>query len=126
MAMEVQIFGLKKSAETRKAIRFFSERRVRAHFVDLSERAIAEGELQRFIQKFGIEGVLDRTGKRFEQLGLHHATMSEGRWIDKLLLEPGLMRMPLVRRLGQPIGVTIGDAENDWKTWISSDNKKTP
>jgi arsenate reductase len=124
--MEVQIFGLKKSAETRKAIRFFSERRVRAHFVDLSERAIAEGELQRFIQKYGIEAVLDRTGKRFEQLGLRHATMSEGRWIDKLLLEPGLLRMPLVRRLGQPAGISIGDAEKEWKEWVSGDNKKTP
>ena len=123
--MEVQIFGLKKSAETRKAIRFFSERRVRAHFVDLSERAIAEGELQRFVQKFGVEAVLDRTGKRFEQLGLRHATMSEGRWIDKLLLEPGLLRMPLVRKLGQPAGVTIGNAEDDWKIWLSSDNTKT-
>jgi len=123
--MEVQIFGLKKSAETRKAIRFFSERRVRAHFVDLSERAIAEGELQRFVQKFGVEAVLDRTGKRFEQLGLRHATMSEGRWIDKLLLEPGLLRVPLVRKLGQPAKVSIGSAEDEWEMWLSSDNNNT-
>jgi len=122
--MEVQIFGLKKSAETRKAIRFFSERRVRAHFVDLAERMIAHGELQRFIQRFGIEGVLDRTGKRFEQLGLRHATMSDGRWVDKLLLEPGLLRLPLVRRLDQSGRVTIGDAEIDWKTWVSEDSNK--
>jgi arsenate reductase len=123
--MEVQIFGLKKSSDTRKAIRFFAERRIRAHFVDLSERAMADGELQRFIQKFGIEGVLDRTGKRFEQLGLRHSTMSEGRWIDKILLEPGLLRMPLVRRLGQPPAVTIGDAEKDWKEWVFKDSTKT-
>jgi len=122
--MEVQIFGLKKSAETRKAIRFFSERRIRAHFVDLTERMIAEGELQRFIQRFGIEGVLDRSGKRFEQLGLRHATMSDGRWVDKLLLEPGLLRLPLVRKLGQPSGVSVGDAESDWKNWINKDTNK--
>jgi len=42
--MEVQIFGVKKSADTRKALRFFSERRVRAHFVDLLERAMSDGE----------------------------------------------------------------------------------
>jgi arsenate reductase-like glutaredoxin family protein len=122
--MEVQIFGLKKNAETRKAIRFFSERRVRAHFVDLAERMIAEGEIQRFVQRFGIEGVLDRAGKRFEQLGLRHATMSEGRWVDKLLLEPGLLRLPLVRKLGQPAGVTVGEAEDDWESWIDSTSKK--
>jgi arsenate reductase-like glutaredoxin family protein len=123
--MEVQIFGLKKSADTRKAIRFFSERRVRAHFVDLDERAIAEGELHRFIQRFGIEGVLDRVGKRFEQLGLRHATMSDGRWVDKLLLEPGLLRVPLVRKLGQPAGVSVGAAEDTWKSWILEATNKT-
>ena len=123
--MEVQIFGLKKSADTRKAIRFFSERRVRAHFVDLGERAIAEGELHRFIQRFGIEGVLDRVGKRFEQLGLRHATMSDGRWVDKLLLEPGLLRVPLVRKLGQPAGVSVGAAEDTWKSWILEATNKT-
>jgi arsenate reductase len=123
--MEVQIFGLKKSSDTRKAQRFFSERRIRAHFVDLAEKNIAVGELQRFIQKFGIEAVLDRASKRFEELGLKHATMSEGRWIDKLLLDPGLMKLPLVRRLGPVTGLSIGDAEPDWKSWVSSD-KQTP
>ena len=121
--MEVQIFGLKKSAETRKAIRFFSERRVRAHFVDLAERMIAAAELQRFIQRFGIEGVLDRTGKRFEHLGLRHATMSDGRWVDKLLLEPGLLRLPLVRKLGQLAAVSVGDAEGEWKDWLNKDSQ---
>jgi arsenate reductase-like glutaredoxin family protein len=48
--VEVQIFGTKKSAETRKALRFFAERRVRTHFVDLAERAAALGELRRFAQ----------------------------------------------------------------------------
>ena len=122
--MEVQIFGLKKSADTRKAQRFFAERRVRTHFVDLAERDIAVGELERFVRKFGIERVLDRESKRFEQLGLRHATMSEGRWIDKLLIDPGLLRLPLVRRLSAGGGLTIGEAEDDWEAWIS-DNKAT-
>jgi len=123
--MEVQIFGVKKSAETRKAIRFFSERRIRAHFVDLGERDIAEGELQRFIQRFGIEGVLDRASKRLEQLGLQHANMSEGRWVDRLLVEPSLLRMPLVRRLGQPPALSVGDAESTWKEWVEGGRSKT-
>jgi arsenate reductase-like glutaredoxin family protein len=123
--MEVQIFGLKKSADTRKALRFFAERRIRTHFVDLTERDIAEGELQRFIQKFGIEGVLDRGSKRFEELGLRHSTMSEGRWIDKLLVEPGLLRLPLARSLGAGKHLSVGEAEADWKLWISA-NKQTP
>src|SRR5262245_29818027 len=99
--MEVQVFGLKKSSDTRAALRFFAERRIRAHFVDLDERDIAEGELQRFIQKLGLERVLDRDSKRFEQLGLRHSNMSDARWIEKLMIEPAMMRLPLVRRLGQ-------------------------
>ena len=41
--LEVQIFGIKKSADTRKALRFFAERRVKTHFVDLMERPAALG-----------------------------------------------------------------------------------
>lgn len=115
--MEVQIFGLKKSAETRKALRFFSERRIRTHFVDLSERELAEGELQRFIQRFGLEALIDRTSKRYEQLGLRHAQNSPSRWMERLLTEPGLLQLPLVRRLGKPSDLSIGPAEETWKRW---------
>lgn len=120
--MEVQIFGTKKSADTRKALRFFAERRIRTHFVDLAERDIAEGELQRFIQKFGIEGVLDRGSKRFEELGLRHATMSDGRWLDKLMIDPGLLKLPLARCIGGGKGLSVGSAEAEWKAWINDNN----
>ncbi len=116
--MEVQIFGVKKSADTRKAQRFFSERRVRAHFVDLVERPIAAGELERFIQKFGLDKIIDRESKRFEELGLKYAQPSASRWIDKLIEEPLLLRLPLVRRLGQSPALTIGHAEETWESWI--------
>jgi arsenate reductase len=115
--MEVQIFGVKKSADTRKAQRFFSERRIRTHFVDLMERSISDGELQRFIQRFGIEALIDRDSKRYHELGLQHASTSQGRWIDRLLEEPTLLRLPLVRRLGQPPALTVGDAEETWESW---------
>src|SRR5262245_41313772 len=77
LTMEVQVFGTKKSADTRKALRFFSERRVKTHFVDLQERPASVGELKRFVQKFGIERLIDRDSKRFEELGLRHARFSE-------------------------------------------------
>ena len=115
--MEVQVFGVKKSADTRKALRFFSERRVRAHFVDLTERAIADAELQRFVQRFGIEGLLDRESKRFAELGLRHTQLSPTRWAERLMEEPLLMRLPLVRRLGQPQDFTVGLAEATWQNW---------
>lgn len=115
--MEVQVFGIKKSAETRKALRFFSERRIRTHFVDLEERELAAGELQRFVQKFGLEALVDRDSKRFAELGMKHAQITSSRWMDKLLADPALLKLPLVRRLGQPPGLTIGLADDEWKSW---------
>jgi arsenate reductase len=118
--MEVQVFGIKKSADTRKALRFFSERRIRAHFVDLDERPAAAGEINRFAQKFGLDALIDRESKTYAELGLRHARMSEDRWLEKLIDEPRLLRMPLVRQLGQQSsgGLTIGLAEKDWKQWV--------
>lgn len=116
--MEVQIFGLKKSADTRKAQRFFAERRIRAHFIDLAEREMALGELQRFVQKFGVDQIVDRDAPRFRELGMHHSQLNSSRWIEKLLAEPQLLRLPLVRRLGQPVGLTIGVSEDEWKSWV--------
>jgi arsenate reductase len=118
--MEVQVFGIKKSAETRKALRFFSERRIRAHFVDLDERPAAAGELKRFAQKFGTDALIDRESKPYVELGLKYTKLSEERWLERLIDEPRLLRMPLVRQLGQQGSskLTIGLAENDWKQWV--------
>jgi arsenate reductase (glutaredoxin) len=115
--MEVQVFGVKKSADTRKALRFFAERRIKTHFVDLNERAASPGELKRFIQKFGLDRIIDRDSKRFDELGLRHARLSDERWLEKLSEEPLLLRMPLVRNGS---ALTVGLAEPDWKSWIAT------
>ena len=113
--MEVQIFGVRKSAETRKALRFFAERRVKTHFVDLMERPASKGELRRFVQKFGVTAMIDQTSRRYQELGLRHARMSDESWIDKLSEEPLLLRMPLVRSSNK---VSIGEDEVTWKQWM--------
>ena len=112
--MEVQIFGVKQSAETRAALRFFAERRIRVHFVDLQERAASKGELTRFVQKFGIQALLDRSSRRFAELGLGASARSGERWLELLVLEPLALRMPLVRYQQQ---LTVGAAENTWRGW---------
>ena len=112
--MEVQIFGIKKSPDTRKALRFFAERRVKTHFVDLLERAASPGELQRFAQKFGAEALVDRQSRRFLDLGLGAARFSGDRWLAKLVEQPLMLRMPLVRHGSQ---LTVGDATEIWQAW---------
>src|SRR5258708_13301810 len=112
--MEVQIFGVKKSAETRAAVGFFGERRIKTDFVDLTGRPAALGELRRFAQKFGVTALVDRASRRFADLGLAAARLSDERWLEKLMVEPLLLRMPLVRCQQQ---LTIGPASETWKSW---------
>lgn len=109
---EVQVFGLRKSADTRKALRFFSERRIKTHFVDLAERAASRGELTRFAAMFGAEALIDRSSVRFRDLGLAHARLSDDQWLGRLVDEPFLLRMPLVRS-GRRL--TIGVDESAWR-----------
>jgi arsenate reductase-like glutaredoxin family protein len=115
--MHVQIFGVKKSAETRKAQRFFAERRMKTHFVDLMERSASRGELTRFSQKFGVQALIDESSRRYAELGLRTARYGDERWMDVLVEEPLLLKMPLVR---YNHSLTIGAAEATWKSWLAS------
>lgn len=114
--MEVQIFGTKKSSATRAALRFFAERRIKTHFVDLKERAAAPGELKRFAERFGAEALLDRGGKRFKERGLHVAHVAESRILPMLVDDPALLVTPLVRSGNQ---LTVGWDEAKWKGWLA-------
>ncbi|HEX5003964.1 MAG TPA: ArsC/Spx/MgsR family protein [Gemmatimonadales bacterium] len=113
--MEVQVFGTKKCQDTRKALRFFAERRVKTHFVDLNVRAASPGELRRFVEKFGVAALVDRDGRRCAELGLRSAARSDERWLELLAEEPLLLRTPLVRCHQR---LTIGAAEPAWKEWV--------
>lgn len=115
--MEVQVFGVRKSAHTRAALRFFAERRIKVHFVDLNERAPSVGELRRFAQQFGVAALMDRESRRFAELGLRSALLSEERWLEKLSIEPLLLHMPLVRHQQQ---LTIGPAQETWNAWYAA------
>jgi arsenate reductase (glutaredoxin) len=113
--VNVQVFGIRKSADTRHALRFFAERRVRTDFVDLQRRAASPRELRRFVQKFGVEALLDRSGRRFAERGFAHAHYGEERWLVLLAEDPLLLRMPLVRWENR---LTIGTAEAEWRGWL--------
>jgi arsenate reductase-like glutaredoxin family protein len=116
METVVQIFGTKKSADTRKAQRFFQERRIKVHFCDLAERPASVGELKRFTQKFGVDAVIDRTSRRFLDLGLRQALYGEERWLSILADEPMILKQPLIRFQNK---VCVGVDEKQWKEWLA-------
>lgn len=115
-SLQVQVFGLEKNPATRAAIRFFKERRVGIHLVDLGRKAIAPGELRRFIERLGASNLLDSTGAAYRDGGLGYLRMDDTEIVERLLADPRLLRLPLVR-FGN--SVSAGGAEATWKTWLT-------
>lgn len=114
--MNVQVFGFKDCQETRKALRFFSERRIAVQFVDLQERPASRGELRRFADRHGPAALIDRASPRFKALGLHVSGDSPPRVLERALTEPRVLKTPLVR-VDQR--VSVGYAPEDWTRWIA-------
>ena len=93
----VQVFGLEDSQPTRAALRFFKERRIAVHFVDLRRKPMAPGELRRFVDRLGPRAIADVDGRLWQDLGLGYLRMTDAELADKLLAEQRLLRLPLVR-----------------------------
>ncbi len=66
------------------------------------------------MQKFGVDAILDREAKRFRNLGLHAAHYGEGRWLEIMEEEPGILVTPLVRWENR---LTVGHREDTWRDW---------
>jgi arsenate reductase-like glutaredoxin family protein len=116
-AVQAQIFGFTDCQDTRKAQRFFKERSITVHFVDLKERPAARGELRRFAERFGAAALIDRDGARFKALGLRVAGDSPERLLERALTEPRLLRTPLVRCGGR---VAVGHTPETWQEWVDA------
>jgi arsenate reductase-like glutaredoxin family protein len=112
----VQIFGLKNSQATRAAERFFKERRIQVHFVDLKQKPMSPGEINRFIQRFGLSGLVDDAGKPWEDAGLKYLKVTDSELLGRIEREPRLLRLPLVRSGSK---LTVGQDEAGWKDMVS-------
>jgi arsenate reductase (glutaredoxin) len=112
---DVQVFGRDDSAPTRAALRFFRERRIVVHYVDIRKRGIAPAELKRFTQRLGPAALLDTTARSYREAGLAHLTLEEAGIVARLLADPSLLRLPLARHGGE---VTVGLDEPTWARWI--------
>jgi arsenate reductase (glutaredoxin) len=112
----VQIFGLKNSVATRAAERFFKERSATIQFVDLKQRPMAPGEIKRFIEHFGLDGLLDSEGKSFIDAGLKYLKLSDGELLGRIERTPQLLHLPLVRA-GQLL--SVGHDESSWKSMLA-------
>ena len=112
---QVQVFGLEDSAATRAALRFFKERRIAIHFVDLHRKPMAAGELRRFVERLGAAAIADKDGKRWRELGLSYLRMTDAELADRLLTDQRLLRIPLVRAGN---AFAAGRDEAAWKALV--------
>lgn len=112
--MNIQIFGTKKSFDTKKAQRYFKERRIKFQFIDLKEKEMSKGELTSVMQAAGgIEALLNPKAKNQETLTLiQHLTPSQR--FDKLLESQQVLTEPIVRNGRQ---ATVGYQPDVWGSW---------
>jgi arsenate reductase len=111
----IQVFGLERDPATRAAIRFFKERRTAISFVDLRKRPIAPGELRRFVERLGAATLLDCTSRAYRDAGLGYLRMDDDSIVERLLADPSLLRLPLVRCAN---AVSVGRDEATWAAWL--------
>lgn len=110
--MNIQIIGTKNCNDTRKAERYFKERRIQFHFKDLAEKGIAKGELDNITRKIPLEDLIDREGKHFKKRNLQYMVFDIE---EELLRDSLLLKTPIVRNGSE---VTIGYQPEIWKKWM--------
>ena len=112
----IQVFGMEDNQATRGALRFFRERRIVVHFVDLRKKPIAAGELRRFTDRLGAAALLDTESRPYREGGLAYLTTDASGINARLLADVRLLKLPLVR-YGDD--VTAGKAEDAWRAWLA-------
>lgn len=112
-----QVFGTPESQATRAALRFFKERRIDTHLVDVSRKPMAPTELRRFIDKLGARAVADETSRAWRDSGLAFLRMDDFELAERLFNDQRLLRLPLVR-VGND--VAAGRDEVRWKSLVGA------
>jgi arsenate reductase (glutaredoxin) len=112
----IQVFGMEDNQATRGALRFFRERRIVVHFVDLRKKPIAAGELRRFTDRLGAAALLDTESRPYREGGLAYLTTDAAGITARLLADVRLLKLPLVR-YGDD--VTAGRDEATWRAWLA-------
>lgn len=110
--MNIQIFGARKSFDTKKAERWFKERRIKYQYIDLDSKGLSPGEYRSIRAAVGYDALVDRDSPDYRELGLDYLLPQAAE--EKLLENPRLFRAPIVRNGRQ---ATVGYCPDVWKTW---------
>ena len=109
--MNIQIFGKNKCFDTKKAERYFKERRIKYQYIDLSRYGISRGELQSVKNAVGLDALTDE--KHPDAALITYLARSEDK-LERLFEDPSLLKTPIVRN-GKK--ATVGYCPEVWKDW---------
>lgn len=110
--MNIQLFGTKKCQDTRKAERYFKERKISYQFIDLTIKGLSKGELQSVQRFINLKSLIDTQSKEYQKRNLQYIVHNT----ENILLEhPLLFKTPIVRN--GTVAATVGYCPDIWKQW---------
>ena len=112
--MNIQIFGTKKSFDSKKAERYFKERGIKYQFIDMNEKGLSKAEVNAVCQAVGgYEKLIDPDCRDKDLLALIRYIAEEDR-AEKILENQKILKVPIVRNGKQ---AAIGYEPDIWKEW---------
>lgn len=109
--MNIQIFGKSKCFDTKKAERWFKERRIKYQYIDILKYGMSRGELSSVKNAVGLDSMVDTADQDYPLFQYLASTEAK---LDKLYEVPELIRTPVVRNGRQ---ATVGYCPEIWKDW---------
>lgn len=111
--MNIQIFGKKKCFDTKKAERYFKERKIKYAFIDMNEKGISKGELNSIKNSISLNELINEKSKDYKSSNIDKIRSSDIK-IEILLKNQSLIKTPIVRN-GKD--ATVGYKPEIWKEW---------
>ncbi len=115
--MNIQIIGTKSCSDTRKAERFFQERRVPIQFRDIKEKGLSEGEVRNITQHIDPDDLVDPESKQYKKRNMEYMVFDP---VEEILEDPLLLKTPIVRNGKHK--VTIGHQPEVWQQWVDEES----
>lgn len=112
--MNIQIFGTKKCFDTKKAERFFKERKIQFQFIDLNEKSMSKGEFNSVLNSVGINELINSKSKEYTKLNFNNIRSTEIK-AELLLKNQKVMNTPVVRNGKE---ATVGYKIDVWNKWL--------
>ena len=109
--MNIQIFGKSKCFDSKKAERYFKERRIKYQYIDVLKYGMSRGELNAVKNAVGLDAMIDTTDEDYPLIAYLAGTEAK---LDKLFEDAYLIKTPIVRNGKQ---ATVGYCPDVWKTW---------